>query len=413
MLFGEWFCVGRLDDLGLGQPGRRGRRRRGGRVGAGDQRRATARCTRRTTSAGTGAPSSSRAEPGRRAGRAARPAALRCPYHSWTYSLAGRLLRAPHADGSTSTRRTSRLHPVAVEEWGGFVFVHLTPAAAAPLADGVARAGGQPRATTRMGALVTGLRLSYDVAANYKVLAENYNECYHCGPVHPELVAAGAGVRRAAATDLDWDDGIPHREGAWTFTMSGTTNRAPLPGLDEAEKARHKGELVYPNLMLSCSADHVAAFVLRPRRRRPHRGSSARCCSRATPSRPPTSTRPTPATSGTWSTSRTGRSASPCSAGCRRGLHARLVRPDGGRQRRHPALAAAQARTGPAMTEHVRRRRRRARRPRQRGRDAAGARAASASLGLERFELGHTRGASHDTSAGSSGTATTRRRTSG
>jgi Rieske 2Fe-2S family protein len=46
--------------------------------------------------------------------------------------------------------------------------------------------------------------------------------------------------------------------------MSGTTNRTPLPGLSEAEKVRHKGELVYPNLMLSCSADHVAAFVLRP-----------------------------------------------------------------------------------------------------------------------------------------------------
>ena len=114
-----------------------------------------------------------------------------------------------------------------------------------------------------MGSLVTGLTLTYDVAANWKVLAENYNECYHCGPVHPELVrlvpAFGGG-----GTDLAWEDGIPHREGAWTFTMSGTTNRAPLPGLSEAEKVRHKGELVYPNLMLSCSADHVAAFVLRP-----------------------------------------------------------------------------------------------------------------------------------------------------
>jgi Rieske 2Fe-2S family protein len=114
-----------------------------------------------------------------------------------------------------------------------------------------------------MGALVTGVTLAYDVAANWKVIAENYNECYHCGPVHPELVrlvpAFGGG-----GTGLEWDDGIPHREGAWTFTMSGTTNRSPLPGLSEAEKVRHKGELVYPNLMLSCSADHVAAFVLRP-----------------------------------------------------------------------------------------------------------------------------------------------------
>ena len=47
--------------------------------------------------------------------------------------------------------------------------------------------------------------------------------------------------------------------------MTGTTDRAPLPGLDEHERTRHKGDLAYPNLMLSASADHVAAFVLHPR----------------------------------------------------------------------------------------------------------------------------------------------------
>jgi Ring hydroxylating alpha subunit (catalytic domain)/FAD dependent oxidoreductase len=62
--------------------------------------------------------------------------------------------------------------------------------------------------------------------------------------------------------DLDWDAGIPHRDGAWTFTATGTSDRAPFDGLDEAERTRHKGELVYPNLMLSLSADHAAAFTL-------------------------------------------------------------------------------------------------------------------------------------------------------
>jgi Rieske 2Fe-2S family protein len=102
------------------------------------------------------------------------------------------------------------------------------------------------------------------VAANYKVLLENYNECYHCGPVHPELcrlVPAFAG----GGSDLDWEEGVPHRDGAWTFTLDGTTTRAPLPGLTAAERERHKGDLVYPNLMVSASADHVAAFVLLPR----------------------------------------------------------------------------------------------------------------------------------------------------
>ena len=58
--------------------------------------------------------------------------------------------------------------------------------------------------------------------------------------------------------------GVPHREGAWTFTATGQSDRAPFPGLDDDERTRHKGELVYPNLMLSLSADHVAAFTLWP-----------------------------------------------------------------------------------------------------------------------------------------------------
>jgi hypothetical protein len=70
---------------------------------------------------------------------------------------------------------------------------------------------------------------------------------------------------RAGAAAPGWTErGIPHREGAWTFTASGTSARAPFPGLDEDERTRHKGELVYPNLMLSLSADHVAAFTLWP-----------------------------------------------------------------------------------------------------------------------------------------------------
>jgi glycine betaine catabolism A len=111
--------------------------------------------------------------------------------------------------------------------------------------------------------LTIGATLTYDVRANYKVILENYNECYHCAGVHPELVRLVPAFGRGG-TDLDWDNGIPHRAGAWTFTASGTSARAPFPGLDADEQVRHKGELLYPNLMLSLSADHVAAFTLFP-----------------------------------------------------------------------------------------------------------------------------------------------------
>jgi len=222
---------------------------------------------------------------------------LRCPYHSWTYSLEGHLIRAPHTEDLDPPLDKSgfSLHPVEVDDWEGFLFVRLegttrrgvaSPAeisrsdgsrSDACARDESARDAALPGATLKeatarasrtlanyaIGSLRTGLVLTYEVAANWKVVAENYNECYHCGPVHPELCRlvpafAGGGV------DLDWDAGIEHREGAWTFTTTGTTNRAPLPGLDQAERTRHKGELIYPNLMVSCSADHVAAFRLVP-----------------------------------------------------------------------------------------------------------------------------------------------------
>jgi Rieske 2Fe-2S family protein len=110
-------------------------------------------------------------------------------------------------------------------------------------------------------ALVVGRRLAYRVAANWKLVAENYNECYHCAGVHPELCRVVPAFTRGGA-GLDWERGIPHKDGAWTFTASGTSARAPFPGLDDDERTRHKGELLYPNLMLSLSADHVAAFTL-------------------------------------------------------------------------------------------------------------------------------------------------------
>lgn len=266
VLLREWTCVGRRADLGLADPAR---------LAVVDVLGESVILTADTDGALHAAYNVCRhrgaqlfpAEPGA-APQTCSASALRCPYHSWTYGLDGSLLRAPHAEGVDRTDFS--LHPVAVDEWAGFVFVRLVepgspvhPAqAGAPLASTVERPD-RTLAHYDIGALVTGRTLSYEVAANWKVVAENYNECYHCGPVHPELcrlVPAFAG----GGADLDWDHGVPHREGAWTFTMSGTTARAPLPGLDETERTHHKGELVYPNLMLSCSADHVAAFVLRP-----------------------------------------------------------------------------------------------------------------------------------------------------
>lgn len=190
---------------------------------------------------------------------------IRCAYHSWAYNFDGALVAAPHlAEGVSIKKEDFSLYPVGVDSWGGFLFLHLTPEGAPSLAE---QLGLMPGRIARypLADLRVGTALHYEVDANWKVIAENYNECYHCAGVHPELCAVVPAFRENGGAMLDWENGIPHREGAYTFTASGTTSRRPFPGLDEHELTRHKGELVYPNLFVSLACDHAACFLLTPK----------------------------------------------------------------------------------------------------------------------------------------------------
>jgi len=191
---------------------------------------------------------------------------IRCPYHHWTYALDGKLLNRPHMkEREGLCKEEFSLYPVGVELWGGFIFLNLSPDSSTratlrgAFGDAMDRVKRYPLQELR-----TAKRIVYEVEANWKVILENYNECYHCGGVHPELCEVVPAFRQQGGSGLEWERGIPHREGAVTFTWTGKTNRAPFPGLDGEEKVRHKGELIYPNMMLSLACDHVAAFTLWP-----------------------------------------------------------------------------------------------------------------------------------------------------
>jgi Rieske 2Fe-2S family protein len=202
---------------------------------------------------------------GGRSGRFA--GSIRCPYHAWTYELDGRLRGAPNLEFTASRPQSQfSLKTIPVAEWGGFVFINVAGAARTPARTLMQQVGEVAQRVERypLADLRIGRRLVYETAANWKVLAENYNECYHCGPVHPELCQLVPAFKQDGGGGLDWPEGIPHRAGAWTFTFSGTANRAPFPGLSEREKTHHKGEILYPNLWISLAAEHVAAFSLFP-----------------------------------------------------------------------------------------------------------------------------------------------------
>ena len=186
-----------------------------------------------------------------------------CPYHAWTYDLDGQLVRAPHmTDEMGFDIDGVQLHQVALSTWGGFVFLCMddNPPVFEEYISAVAREFRRyPLAELRIGHSI-----AYEVDANWKVLCENFNECYHCGSIHPELCKLVPAFRDKGGADLEWEKGIPHRDGATTFTFSGESNRRAFPDLNQDERQRHKGELLYPNVLLSLSKDYVVACILHP-----------------------------------------------------------------------------------------------------------------------------------------------------
>ena len=93
---------------------------------------------------------------------------IRCPYHAWTYALDGALVVAPQMEPEFA-RSEYPLHSVAVESWHGHVFVNLAkepaPLELTPLAESFA--------AWNMGELRMRKRLTYDVRANWKLIARN------------------------------------------------------------------------------------------------------------------------------------------------------------------------------------------------------------------------------------------------
>jgi phenylpropionate dioxygenase-like ring-hydroxylating dioxygenase large terminal subunit len=111
---------------------------------------------------------------------------LQCPYHAWTYGLDGRLRKAPRSEEEAEfPQHELGLVPVAVGTWGPFVFANVGPAP-----EPLAQALGSLRAQVAelgldVDSLVHHSRWEAEVEANWKIVSENFLECYHCQVAHP------------------------------------------------------------------------------------------------------------------------------------------------------------------------------------------------------------------------------------
>src|SRR6266702_110789 len=118
---------------------------------------------------------------------------IQCHYHAWTYGLDGRLIGAPNVMSHEQFDRTAfGLLPVALDTWEGFIWLNLSdnpPSAASQLNPLIIHRFGNLERFARygIGELKVGKSISYEIQANWKLLLENFMECYHCGPMHPEL----------------------------------------------------------------------------------------------------------------------------------------------------------------------------------------------------------------------------------
>jgi phenylpropionate dioxygenase-like ring-hydroxylating dioxygenase large terminal subunit len=117
-----------------------------------------------------------------------------CPYHAWSYGLDGHL-RAAREMPEGFRREDMGLKALAVRVLEGLIFVSF--AAEPPALDDAALALAQAAGTHGWAHARVAHRASFAINANWKLALENYMECYHCQPAHPEFARRHAYARPA------------------------------------------------------------------------------------------------------------------------------------------------------------------------------------------------------------------------
>ena len=189
---------------------------------------------------------------------------LQCPYHAWTYALDGRLVGAPHMDKVDGFNKAEHsLNSVNLALWEGFIFVNLEKNAApletmfAPLKNKFTH--------WNLPKLRSARRIEYDVRANWKLIFENYSECYHCPLVHPAL----SKLTPYDSAENDLREGpflggfMPITKGQ-SLTMSGNACALPVGDIKAEDHHRVFYYSIFPNMLLSMHPDYVMVHQIWP-----------------------------------------------------------------------------------------------------------------------------------------------------
>ena len=194
---------------------------------------------------------------------------ITCPYHAWAYGLDGRLVSTAFATPTADFDKAAHgLFAVHLTQWNGMVFVStaakapdLSPDTALDIYDNWPMAG-----------LVTGASLTTEIACNWKIFWENYNECLHCPGIHADLSDRVPIYRKGIMSPneaLDYDpQNHPDRNlktGTRSWTINGAACGPEFANLSNHERAEgYVFTTFYPSMFIVAHVDYVRVVSLTP-----------------------------------------------------------------------------------------------------------------------------------------------------
>lgn len=188
-----------------------------------------------------------------------------CPYHAWSYKLNGSLRNAPgFSDDDVFAPGEFGLSELRLVNWHGWLFVDPS-GQDSEFTDHVAGLE-EVVAPYRPEELTIVARHSYELATNWKVIAENYQECYHCSSIHPELSrisppTSGENLELQGSWMGGWMSMIDEAE---TMSLTGKSGGVAIKGLSEHELRTVMYLVGYPNLLVSLHPDYVMTHLMTP-----------------------------------------------------------------------------------------------------------------------------------------------------
>jgi Rieske 2Fe-2S family protein len=196
--------------------------------------------------------------------------AFQCPYHAWTYDLDGKLVAAPNLTSMPDIDRVEYgLHTVHLREWLGYVWVCLAdepPSFEDDVVSAAIERLGDLESIERytVGELRVGRRISYDVKANWKLIIENFMECYHCATIHPELTEVLPEFAGGYAAQYYVGHGAEFGEEIKGFTVDGSEGLDKIPSVAEEQDRRYYAITIKPQVFVNLVPDHVIFHRMYP-----------------------------------------------------------------------------------------------------------------------------------------------------